>query len=63
MLARIQQNRKAAVCPQIDNIHAETLTYTSWKFGGSIGTFTWNGHFSWSYRESAKRGDQVSAYP
>ena len=46
LLARIQEDRTAVLCPEIDNIDKYTLDY-----GGtgsySVGGFWWSLHFAW----------------
>lgn len=46
LLTRIKENPKAALCPEIDNIDHNTLSY-----GGtgsfSVGGFWWSLHFTW----------------
>uniref|UniRef100_A0A183C4D6 Polypeptide N-acetylgalactosaminyltransferase n=1 Tax=Globodera pallida TaxID=36090 RepID=A0A183C4D6_GLOPA len=47
MLARIKEKRSAIVCPSIDHIDAETLSYSGGPELGSVGGFWWSLHFRW----------------
>ena len=46
IVARIKENRKAVLCPEIDLISAETLEYQG-TGSYSVGGFWWSLHFSW----------------
>ncbi|KAL3124103.1 hypothetical protein niasHT_004692 [Heterodera trifolii] len=47
LLARIKEKRSAIVCPSIDHIDAETLSFSGSSELGSIGGFWWSLHFRW----------------
>lgn len=46
LLARIKEDPKAALCPEIDNIDQETLNYGA-TGSFSVGGFWWSLHFTW----------------
>ena len=46
LLARIQENRRAVVCPVIDIINDDTFQYTK-SFSLHWGAFNWELHFRW----------------
>lgn len=46
IVARIKENRKAILCPEIDMISAETMEYMG-TGSLAVGGFWWSGHFSW----------------
>ena len=46
ILARIKEDRSNVLCPIVDAIDDQTLTYS--KNGGyQVGGFTWSMHFTW----------------
>lgn len=45
--ARIKEKRSAIVCPVIDHISAETMSYFGSSHVTSVGGFWWALHFRW----------------
>ena len=46
LLARIDEDRRAVLCPMIGNINSDTMQYHGGG-GHAVGGFWWSGHFSW----------------
>ncbi|KAK0417332.1 hypothetical protein QR680_012948 [Steinernema hermaphroditum] len=62
LLQRIHDNRKAVICPVIDFISAETMSYSGDPNVGSVGGFWWSLHFRWDpipEREKSRRKSNV----
>ncbi|VDD93151.1 unnamed protein product [Enterobius vermicularis] len=47
LLARIKEERTAVLCPVIDHISAETMSYSGSAGVSSVGGFWWSLHFTW----------------
>nr|CTP81539.1 BMA-GLY-9 [Brugia malayi] len=47
LLARIKDKRSAVLCPIINHISAETLTYSANDRPTNVGGFSWSLHFLW----------------
>lgn len=61
MLGRIAESRTAVLCPEIDIIDAQRLSYHG-VGGGSVGGFWWSLHFSWRpmpRREMERRSSNI----
>jgi len=59
MLARIGEDRTAVVCPTIDLIDQQRLTYNG-VGGSAVGGFWWSLHFSWREMPPSERKRRTS---
>ena len=56
LLARIQVNRKAVLCPLLNSIHNFDMSYSAHQGGDSVvGTFTWGLDFGWMQMPERER--------
>ncbi|PAA63170.1 hypothetical protein BOX15_Mlig000326g1 [Macrostomum lignano] len=47
LLARIKESRSAVLCPIIESVSADSLSYNGGGSSYSVGSFWWSGHFTW----------------
>uniref|UniRef100_A0A7I4Y8D2 Polypeptide N-acetylgalactosaminyltransferase n=2 Tax=Haemonchus contortus TaxID=6289 RepID=A0A7I4Y8D2_HAECO len=55
LVQRISEKRSAIICPIIDHISAEDMSYSGDKYSTSVGGFSWALHFTWERMPEKER--------